>query len=76
MPDCVAIQTSDSLTKVFRELFALVFGTSFEGAAPGGGGGAIPHIGYKGDPPKWVSRESILYLFGLVTMHLLSPVTA
>ena len=26
-------------------------------------------MGYKGDPPKLISRESILYLFGLVTMH-------
>ena len=52
----------DILFQEFLPLFALVFGTSLESAVPGGGGGRrLPYMGYKGDPPKWVSRENILY---------------
>ena len=40
-------------------------------------GDRLPHIGYKRNPPKCVSRECILYLFLSVslTIYLLNPVT-
>ena len=65
--DDFASELSGGIDGVFQEflpLFALVFGTSLESAAPGGGGGLTATCVIQGDPPKWVSRESILYMFG------------